>query len=174
MSTKLPEVCDLAESEEPGHQETRDCDAEKKQIGADYIDKRHQAAEKFIQQGDLVLLEKKKENKLSPHYEKEPYQVTAHYGDQVQLKSPQHMEYKRNIQHIKRFVTPVVDPKEPSFADPVVLPREQISGQDVASSLEMRSSASPVENNSPIQEQPLPRRSGRVTQPLDRFGDYVT
>ena len=44
MSTKLPEVGDLAESDEPGHQQTRDRDAEKKQIGADYVDKRHQAA----------------------------------------------------------------------------------------------------------------------------------
>ena len=41
-----------------------------------------------VQEGDLVLLEKEKENKLSSHYEKEPYQVTARYGDQVQLKSP--------------------------------------------------------------------------------------
>ena len=174
MSTKLPEVGDLAESEEPEHQETRDRDAEKKQIGAHYVDKRHQAAEKLIQEEDLVLLEKKKENKLSPHCEKEPYQVTARYEDQVQLKSSQGVEYKRNTQHIERFVTPVAEPKEPSFEDPVVLPREQISGQDVDPSLEMGSSASPVENNSPIQEQPLPRRSERVTRPPDRFGDYVT
>ena len=59
---------------------------------------RHQAAEKRIQEGDFVLLEKRKENKLSPHYEKEPYQVTAHRGDQVQ--SPQGVQYKRNIQHV--------------------------------------------------------------------------
>ena len=100
--------------------------------------------------------------------------MTARYGDQVQLKSPQGVEYKRNIQHIKRFVTLVVEPTEPSFADPVALPREQISGQDVAPSLEMGSSTSPVENNSPMQEQPLPTRSGKVIRPPDRFGDYVT
>ena len=73
LSTKLPEVPDLEESEDPGYQQARDRDAEKKQVGADYADKRHQAAEKCIQEGDFVLLEKRKENKLSPHYEKEPY-----------------------------------------------------------------------------------------------------
>ena len=46
-----------------------------------------------------MLLEKRKENKLSPHYEREPYQVTARYGDQVQLKSSQGAGYKRNIQY---------------------------------------------------------------------------
>ena len=66
---------------------------QKKHIGADYADKRHQAAEKCIQEGDFVLLEKRKENKLSPHYEKEPYQVTARHGDQVQSKSPQGVQY---------------------------------------------------------------------------------
>ena len=87
LSTKFPEVADLEESEDPGYQQARDRDAEKKQGGADHADKRHQAAaEKCIQEGDFVLLEKRKENKLSPHYEKEPYQVTACHGDQVQLK----------------------------------------------------------------------------------------
>ena len=73
----------------------------KKQVGADHADKRHQAAEKCIQEGVFLLLEKTKENKLSPHYEKEPYQVKARHGDQVQLKSPQGVQYKRNIQHVK-------------------------------------------------------------------------
>ena len=53
MSTKLPEVAGQLR-----YQQTRDRDAEKKQIGAGYVDKRHQAAEKYIQ-------EKRKENKLS-------------------------------------------------------------------------------------------------------------
>ena len=97
LSTKLLEVADLEESEDPGYQQARDRDAGKKQVGADHADKRHQAAEKCIQEGDFVLLEKRKENKLSLRYEKEPYQVTARHGDQVQLKSPQGVQYKRNI-----------------------------------------------------------------------------
>ena len=46
---------------------------------------RRQAVEKYIQEGDFMLLDKNKENKLSPRYEKEPYQVMTRHGDQVQL-----------------------------------------------------------------------------------------
>ena len=157
LSTKLPEVADLEESEDPGYQQARDSDAEKKQVGADYADKRHQAAEKCIQEGDFVLLEKRKENKLSPHYKKEPYQVTARHGDQVQLKSPQGVQYKQNILHFKQFVTPATEPKGLSLAEPA----EQ--EQELTPSPEMGASAWPVEAQSPIQQQLLPGRSGRVT-----------
>ena len=172
MSTKLPEVADLEESEELGYQQTRDRDAEKKQIGADYADKRHHAAEKCVQEGDLVLLEKRKENKLSSHYEKEPYQVTARYGDQVQLKSPQGAEYRRNIQHVKRFVIPDREPQEQQPAGPVAVPNEHALGQETTPSLETGGGASPADG--PNQEQLLPRRSGRVTRPPERLSDYVT
>ena len=39
-------VADLEEFEELGYQQTRDHDAVKKQIGADYVDKRHYATER--------------------------------------------------------------------------------------------------------------------------------
>ena len=61
------------------------------QVGAHYADKRHQESEKCIQGGILSYLEKRKDNKSSPHYEKEPYQVMV---GQIQLKSPEGMEYK--------------------------------------------------------------------------------
>jgi len=93
MTTKLPEIADLEETEGLGNQQARDHDAAKKQIVADHFEERYQAAEKCKQEGDLVLLERKKENKLSIHYE-EPHQVTACYGDQVKLKSAQGVEYK--------------------------------------------------------------------------------
>ena len=102
LSTKLTAVADLEESEELRYQQTRDRDTEKK----------HLAAEKCVQERDLVLLEKRKENKLSSHYGKEPYQVAARYGDQVQLKSPQGAEYNRYVQHVKRFVIPDREPQE--------------------------------------------------------------
>ena len=172
MSTKLPEVADLEEPENLGYQQARDHDAEKKQIGADHVDKKHQAAEKGIQEGDLVLLEKRKENKLSPNYEKEPYQVTARYGDQVQLKSPQGVEYKRNIQHVKRFVTPAIESAEPSL--PAVVPVEQMCGQEATPSPEIGASPVAAEDQSSMQTPTAPRRSGRATGPPDRFSDYVT
>ena len=165
-------VADLEESEDPGYQQARDRDAEKKQVGADHADKRHQAAEKCIQEGDFVLLEKRKENKLSPHYEKEPYQVTARHGDQVQLKSPQGVQCKRNIQHVKQFVTPVTEPKGLSLAEPADVPCEQTCEQELTPSPEMGASAWPVEDQSPIQQQLLPREDQGESPDLLR--DSVT
>ena len=118
-----------------------------------------------------MLLEKKEEDKLSPHYEKEPYQVTARYGDQVQINSSQGVEYKRNVQHVKQFVTPVVEPEEPSLAHPVLIPHERTSGQESTSSPEVGASASPVVDCSSTWPQPLPRRSGRVTRPPERLSE---
>ena len=121
----------------------------------------------------FCVIEKRKENKLSPCYQKEPYQVTARQGDQVQLKSPQGVQYKRNIQHVKQFVTPATEPRGRSLAEPAEVRCEQMCGQEPTSSPEMGASAGPVEDQSPTQQQLLPRRSGRVTRPKERFSDYV-
>ena len=120
-----------------------------------------------------MLLEKRKENKLSPRYEKEPYKATACHGDQVQLKSRQGVQYKRNIQHVKQFVTPATEPRGPTLTEPAEVPYVQMCGQEPTSSPEMGASAGPVEDQSRIQQQLLPRRSGRVTRPPERFSDYV-
>ena len=50
-----------------------------------------------VREGDSVLLEKKKENTLSPCYEK----VMSRYGDQVVLRSSQGIQYKCILQHIE-------------------------------------------------------------------------
>ena len=63
-------------------QQVRDRDSEKKQA-KHYADTRYHAKDRAIAVGDAVLLERKRENKLSPSYESQPYEVTAHYGDQV-------------------------------------------------------------------------------------------
>ena len=59
-----------------------------------------------MREGDLVLLEQKRQNKLSSSYEKEPYEVMTRYGDQVVLRSWNGEEYRRNMQHIKPFNIP--------------------------------------------------------------------
>ena len=89
--------------------------------------------------------------------------MTARHGDQVQLKSPQGVIYKRNIQHMKQFVKPATEPRGLSLGEPAKVPCEQMGGQEPTSGPEMGASAGPVEDQSPIQQQLLPRRSGRVT-----------
>ena len=177
LSTKLPELAGFDDYDEATHPEVRDRDAERKQRGADYVDKRHNAADKpNIQEGELVLLQKRKETKLSTSYEKEPYKVIERHGDQIKLKSSQGAVYKRNIQYVKRFVDPATDPREPGSSDTVVggVP-EQPSGQEIVPNLTVEASATPVKaRQSPVQAEPLPRRSGRVTRPPERPKDYVT
>ena len=176
LSTKLPELADFGDSDEVTHPEVRDRDAEKKQRGADYVDKKHHAADKpNVQEGGLVLLEKRKETKLSTNYEKEPYQVVEHHGDQIKLKSSQGAVYKRNIQHVTRFVDPATDPGELDYSDPVVrnVP-EQHCGQGASPTPTVEASAIPVEEQTPVQIEPLPTRSGRVTRPPDRLKEYLT
>ena len=107
LSTKLPELAGFDDYDEATHPEVQDRDAERKQRGAGYVDKRHNAADKpNVQEGELVLLEKRKETKPSTSYEKEPYKVIERHGDQIKLKSSQGAVYKRNIQYVKRFVDP--------------------------------------------------------------------
>lgn len=51
------------------------------------------------------------------------------YGNMVKLKTTQGLKYNRNTHHVKWFVTPVIyiiEWKEHSFADPPVVPREQM------------------------------------------------
>jgi hypothetical protein len=111
------------------------------------------------------LLEKKKEDKLSPSYESEPYKVTARYGDQIHIESPQGVKYKRNIQHLKRFNQTSLDedqalenPRDPQVSI-ATKPSEDTEG------------ASPEITQSPSDkaEDAMPRRSGRVTKPPVRY-----
>ena len=84
LSTKLPELADIGDSDEATHPEVRDRDGEKKQRGADYVEKKHHAPDKpDVQEGGLVLPEKRKESKLSTCYKKEPYLVIERHGDQI-------------------------------------------------------------------------------------------
>ena len=107
LTTKMPELVNVEEEEvEVSDQAIRDRDTQRKQFNKDYVDKRFHARNRNVREGDNVLLEKKKENKLSPCYEKEPYRVISRYGDQVVLQSPEGVHYKRNLQHIKPLNMP--------------------------------------------------------------------
>ena len=87
-------------------QGARDRDTQKKQANKDYVDKKVHAKERDVQEGDLVLLEQKRQNKVSSSYEKEPYEVMTRYGNQVVSISSNGEEYRRNMQHIKPFNIP--------------------------------------------------------------------
>ena len=144
-------------------------DAEKKQSAADYADQKRQSSERELETGDLVLLEKKKESKLSLSYESEPYKVTARYGDQIHIDSPQGVKYKRNLQHLKRFNQASLDPDQ-GLETPTENPQDE----------QVPTATPPSEGTEEASQRPsgeaedtTPRRSGRVTKPPERFKDFV-
>ena len=162
----MPELVNVEEEEvEVNDQAVRDRDTQRKQFNKDYVDKRFHARDRDVREGDSVLLEKKKENKLSSCYEKEPYQVMSRYGDQVVLRSPQGIQYKRNLQHIKPFNVP--DPKEQETplqdAEPRTEP-EPFETPPMAEDQVPMAESKPedVPSAVPTAEQPV-RRSGRIT-----------
>ena len=116
--------------------------------------------------GDAVLLERKRENKLSPSYESQPFEVTARYGDQVVLKSPQGVEYKRNLQHIKRVVREPVTDAECSTESGVDTP-------EPAPSPELTDQSTQETTPTEVAVAGTPRRSGRVSQPPKALADYA-
>ena len=172
----MPELVDMEDEEvEVSDQGVRDQDTQRKQSNKDYVDRRFHARDREIKEGDTVLLEKKKENKLSPSYEKEPYEVTSRYGDQVVLCSPQGVQYKRNLQHIKPFHRPVEENQGTSI-------------QDADSPTETKTTELPPVEENPVPmaeappeivppavsaaEQPL-RRSSRITSRPKSLNEYV-
>ena len=78
-------------------QGARDRDTQKKQANKYYVHKKFLAKERDVREGDVVLLEQRRQNKLSSSYEKEPYEVMTRYGDQVVLRSSNGGEYRRNM-----------------------------------------------------------------------------
>ena len=188
----MPELSGLDDEEaDMSDQGARDRNNEKKQANKDYVDKKFHAKECNVQEGDLVLLEQKRQNKLSSSYEKEPYEVMTRYGDQVVLRLSNGGEYRRNMQHIKPFnipdheraasqselgsesatavsasATQVMVPVTPVTAPaPAEIPRMSLPPAAVETPPEVVVSGA---------EQPSPlRRSRRVSRQPKTLSDYV-
>ena len=116
--------------------------------------------------GDAVLLERKRENKLSPSYESQPFEVTACHGDQVVLKSPQGVEYKRNLQHIKCVV---IEP----MTDAECSTKSEVDTPEPAPSPEATDQSTRETTPTGVAVGGTLRRSGRVSQPPKALADYV-
>jgi len=167
LTTKLPESTDGGESQMGvALQRVRDRDSEKKKQAKQYADTKYHAKDRAITVGDAVLFEVKRENKLSPLYESQLYEVTARYGDQFVLKSLQGVEYKRNLQHIKRVVTEPVTDAECSTE----------SGSDTAEPVPspgLTDQSTQETTSTGVAGAGTPRRSGRISQPPKALADYV-
>ncbi|CAH3148807.1 unnamed protein product [Pocillopora meandrina] len=152
LTTKMPELVNVEEEElEVSDQAVRDRDNQRKQFNKDYVDKKFHARDRNVKEGDSVLLEKKKENKLSPCYEKEPYQHIKSFNmpDPEEQETPQQDAKPRT--EPKSFETPPVAEDQ--------VPMAESPPEDVPSTV-------------PTAEQHV-RRSGRITSRPKALSDYV-
>ena len=172
----MPELVDVEEEDmEATDQAVRDRDTQRKQSNKDYVDGKFRARDREVKEEDKVLLEKKKGNKLSPSYEKEPYEVISRYRHQVVVQSPQGVQYKRNLQQLKPFLTPDREDRESTLK--AAEPRNETKATELPPVEEdpVPMAESPPEVGPSVAspaDKPL-RRSGRIVSRPKRPNDYV-
>ena len=99
--------------------EMRDRDKESKQKSKIYTDEKRRAQE-TVTEGDKVLLRRERENKLTPTFHSQPYEVKSKVGNSVLVQSPEGVEYQRNVTHVKKYQEreqSVMDQREPVVED---------------------------------------------------------
>ena len=85
MRTKLPEL--NRETKDGVNEAARDRDSLKKELGKQYTDSHRHAKESSVTVGDEVLLQQRKQDKFSTHFEPVPYKVVEKTGSQVTIQS---------------------------------------------------------------------------------------
>ncbi|XP_056016954.1 uncharacterized protein K02A2.6-like [Ostrea edulis] len=116
MRTKISQVYDFHMDDF----EIRDQDAEIKEKGKDYGDKKRGCTQSNVIPGDKVLVKQHRENKLDPTFKPEPMIVKAKHGNSVILDS-NGVEYKRNVTHVKTYIEQPLC-QETTVPSPVVMP----------------------------------------------------
>ena len=115
IRTRLPEI-DYYDYDDL---EVRDRDKESKQKSKIYTDEKRRAKE-TIKEGDRVLLRQERENKLTPMFKSQPYEVKSKVGNSIIVKSPEGVQYQRNVTHLKKYherEQPEVTEGEPMSTD---------------------------------------------------------
>ena len=165
IRTKLPQLETLRSKSD---EEVRDRDNIAKQKGKEYSDQKRQAKLRDINVGDEVLLKQRKQNKLTPTFESQPYTVMQRNGPEIVIQSPAGVKYKRNVAHTKKYIQadkpdtpmPVTLDHSPEISDNQNLPDTQIQTE---------------QSNTTIHVPDTPKRPSRsnVGKLPKRFDDFV-
>ena len=92
IRTKLPELDSVIKTEID--EAVCDLDRAQKENGKLCTDRKRNAKETEVAVGDEVLLQQKRQDKLTSFYEPEPYKVVDKNGSQVLIESPAGYRYK--------------------------------------------------------------------------------
>ena len=107
MRTKLPE--NVTEKDKCVDRQVRERDAYSIQKGKLYADNKRNATKHDVVVGDSVLIEKQKENKLSPRFSQEPHTVIHTNGSAITAQDNHGTIVKRNVSQTKKYVKREVD-----------------------------------------------------------------
>ena len=177
LNDKLPKVTIPSERITEAHwqQLLRERDAQGKLRQKEYADSKRSAQYSDIAEGDRILLNKSRDNKLSPNFEPEPYIVVEKKGNAVLIEDQEGSTKLRNARHMKKFLQP--DPcTEATEAD----------GGDEAEDMPTRkqSEATSLIPQTNIDKHPtlppessaspLPSRPTRVRRPPAWMSDFVS
>ena len=100
LQAKLPEL--NRETKDGVNEAARDRDSLKNELGKQYTDSHRHAKESSVTVGDEVLLQQRKQDKFSTHFEPVPYKVVEKTGSQGHSKAGK--SYKRNVSHTKPYI----------------------------------------------------------------------
>ena len=108
LNDKLPKVTIPSERITEAHwqQLLRERDARGKLRQKEYADSKRSAQYSDIAEGDRILLNKSRDNKLSPNFEPEPYVVVEKKGNAVLIEDQEGNTKLRNASHMKKFLQP--------------------------------------------------------------------
>ena len=108
LKDKLPRVTIPSERITEAHwqQLLRERDVRGKLRQKEYADSKRSAQYSDIGEGDQILLNKSRDNKLSPNFEPLPYKVVEKKGNAVLIQDHEENTRLRNASHMKKFIQP--------------------------------------------------------------------
>lgn len=153
LRTKLPEI--RKETKAELNEAIRDRESLKKELGKQYTDSHRHAKESNTKVGDEVLLQQRRRDKFSTHFEPDPYKIVEKTGSQVTVQSNTGVQYKRNVSHTRPYIrrADIPDTQDKTTDKP------QNDSKDIIS--EMPSDLSE------------PRRSDRIRKPPEKLKDFI-
>ena len=144
-----------------------------KQKTKDYADSKRNAQEIKIEVGDSVLLQQRRQDKLTARFEVEPYRVIDRSGNQITGESPAGVRYKRNISHTKKYQEPeVVTADVGGGFESLAVAISPLSPESTAHGVATPDTPG-VHNVAARHTETTPRRSMRERTVPKRFQDFV-
>ena len=174
LNDKLPRVAIPTDRVTEAHwqQLLRERDARAKLRQKEYADSKRSAEYSDIGEGDRILLNKSRDNKLSPSFEPLPYKVVEKKGNAVLIQDQEGNTKMRNASHMKKFIHP-----DPSTETHGTRERKEtsITTQSEAAVL---SPSSHVDEHLPLPSESSPSappsRPVRARQPPAWMKDFVS